>query len=218
MIKLRFEKIETVFDISNENHYLLVIENQKFFRSLLETIFIRNQEEMYLFDEKKNYSLEKDILFLPNLLELNIDNKMNNSYYSLIQEEYLNNDKRDIINNISSLIIELLEQTKMDVSVPIDYDDCISYKNLLSLVKMKVVDNSNDLLERIVLYTKLQKEFYNYKLLIIPFLDSFLSSEEMIRLINDLRLMEVSLMVITNKDNGEFPFAKVIIDKELCEI
>lgn len=115
------------------------------------------------------------------------------------------------------MIVELLELVSVDLSVSIDYEDVIGFKDIIELVKLKIIDSSETYLEKIVTYLKLMKEFNDYKVLVIPFLDAYLNDKELKILSNELFIMDVSLIIINNNNRIIEGFEKYTIDTDLCE-
>ena len=209
---------ETMFDVTEPHNYMLNIEQQKIFRELIEAFQNKDEEKIsYLQNYQKAGKFDKNILFLPSVFEIEFDKKLTRSFYEIIQNRYLNNEKREILNSINSQIVELLELVSVDLSVTIDYEDIIGFKDILELVKLSIVDEAETYLERIVTYLKLLKEFNDYKVLVIPFLDAYLDDEELKTLTNELALMEVSLFILNNSDHSKEGFVKYTIDTDLCE-
>ncbi len=215
---LKISCFETMFDVTEPRNYMLNIEHQKVFRELVDAFQNKDEEKIsYLQNYQKVGKFDKNILFLPSVFEIEFDKKLTRSFYEIIQNRYLNNEKREILNSINSQIVELLELVSVDLSVTIDYEDIIGFKDILELVKLSIVDVSETYLERIITYLKLLKEFNDYKVLVIPFLDAYLDDDEIKTLTNELSLMEVSLFVLNNSDRSKEGFEKYTIDTDLCE-
>lgn len=215
---LKIHYFDNDFDVTSNQNYILNIENPNIFRNIISDFQNKNSENIYYL---KNYQatgkFEKNILYLSDVSMIEFDKKLTQAYYDVIQEQFFNSEKREILNSINCKIMELLNLTSMDTSVALDYSDTIGFKDILTVSKVKITDTSESYLDRIVLYLKLLKDFNDYKILVIPFLDAYLSKEELKILIKELNLLNVSLFIIVNSDRNIDGFYKYTIDNDLCE-
>lgn len=215
---LKIHYFENDFDVTNNQNYILNIENSNIFRNIISDFQNKNSENIYyLKDYQTAGKFEKNILYLSDVSMIEFDKKLTQAYYDVIQEQFFNSEKREILNSINCKIMELLNLTSMDTSVALDYSDTIGFKDILTVSKVKITDTSESYLDRIVLYLKLLKDFNDYKILVIPFLDAYLSKEELKILIKELNLLNVSLFIIVNSDRNIDGFYKYTIDNDLCE-
>lgn len=215
---LKIHYFDNDFDVTSNQNYILNIENPNIFRNIISDFQNKNSENIYYL---KNYQatgkFDKNILYLSDVSMIEFDKKLTQAYYDVIQEQFFNSEKREILNSINCKIMELLNLTSMDTSVALDYSDTIGFKDILTVSKVKITDTSESYLDRIVLYLKLLKDFNDYKILVIPFLDAYLSKEELKILIKELNLLNVSLFIIVNSDRNIDGFYKYTIDNDLCE-
>lgn len=215
---LKIHYFNNDFDVTNNQNYILNIENPNIFRNIISDFQNKNSENIYyLKDYQSAGKFDKNILYLSDVSMIEFDKKLTQAYYDVIQEQFFNSEKRELLNSINCKIMELLNLTSMDTSVALDYSDTIGFKDILTVSKVKIADTAESYLDRIVLYIKLLKDFNDYKILVVPFLDAYLSKEELKILIKELNLLNVSLFIIVNSDRNIDGFYKYTIDNDLCE-
>lgn len=215
---LKIHYFNNDFDVTNNQNYILNIENPNMFRNIISDFQNKNSENIYyLKDYQSAGKFDKNILYLSDVSMIEFDKKLTQAYYDVIQEQFFNSEKRELLNSINCKIMELLNLTSMDTSVALDYSDTIGFKDILTVSKVKIADTAESYLDRIVLYIKLLKDFNDYKILVVPFLDAYLSKEELKILIKELNLLNVSLFIIVNSDRNIEGFYKYTIDNDLCE-
>lgn len=215
---LKIHYFNNDFDVTNNQNYILNIENPYIFRNIISDFQNKNSENIYyLKDYQSAGKFDKNILYSSDVSMIEFDKKLTQAYYDVIQEQFFNSEKREILNSINCKIMELLNLTSMDTNVALDYSDTIGFKDILTVSKVKIADTTESYLDRIVLYLKLLKDFNDYKILVIPFLDAYLSIEELKIFVKELNLLNVSLFIIVNSNRNIDGFHKYTIDNDLCE-
>lgn len=215
---LKIKGIEFSFPLDG-NHYQLTVENPEIMSSLFQDFYELNEERIFLSQDYKLLDLKKNMLFIPSIFDIDINSKkcLSTLYQNLEQTESTV-ERREHIQKINHLISELMEILRTDLCFSIDYEENLKLNDYLSLVQMKVVNSEKDLLERITVYLRIIYQMYPCKLVIFPFLDSFLSVDHLIQLMDEMKLLGMSLIIFNSSQNQNLPQKKILIDYDLCEI
>ena len=215
---LKIKGIEYSFPLDG-NHYQLTIEHPDVMTSLIHDFYESNEECIFLSQDFKLLDLKKNMFFISSIFDIDVNSKkcLTTLYQNLNQTE-ITVERREQIQKINNLITELMEILKTDLSFSIDYDENLELKDYLSLVQMKILYSEKDLLERIVVYLRIIYQMLPCKLVVFPFLDSFLSVDQIIKLMNEMKLLGMSLIILNSYQKKNLPLKNFLIDYDLCEI
>ena len=137
--------------------------------------------------------------------------------YKKISDNIRKEDKQ-IVDEINSKCLDLLEKISFDVSQPIDYDTELDISKILNLYKFCFNVDSSTPVENIITYIKANLEINNYSLVILINLLPLLSTKDIELLSKELSYLNLSIINL-NLVNNTYKNAveSITIDDDLCE-
>lgn len=203
--------------LNNAENYQLTIENVDEFRRILHAFNCELNEKIVLFQEGKIQIIKNQLLYIGDILNFDISGKkFNLELYKNIAKSLSNKNEKHL-NLIKENISEILYEVEEDFD-EIDYSINIEYEDVFKLVDLEVRINENNLLEKLLHHIKIYNYVYNIELIIIPLLNDYFSGEQINVFLQELKLMEISCIIINRKCNEELVTKNVIIDQDLYEI
>ena len=219
MKELRYQKIDYSFQINNNICNYLVIENPKLFTSFLNDLYTLNQEMFFLLDNGKILDIKKNIFIIENILTLDINSKKNISlfYDDLVKS----NQDIEMLKNIELVNLQLskiIYDIKLNSSLEITMKEVINLQDILQMYDVKIDIENSSLLEKIVIYLKLVNIIFKPSVIFIPFLDSFLDDIQLKSLLDEAKILEICLFIVSSSDKKLNNIHKIIVDNDLCVI
>ncbi len=219
MKELRYQKIDYSFQINNSICNYLVIENPKLFTSFLNDLYTLNQEMFFLLDNEKILDIKKNIFIIENILTLDINSKKNISlfYDDLVKS----NQDIEMLKNIELVNMQLskiIYDIKLNSSLEITMKEVINLQDILQMYDVKIDIENTSLLEKIVIYLKLVNIIFKPSVIFIPFLDSFLDDIQLKSLLDEAKILEICLFIVSSSDKKLNNIHKIIVDNDLCVI
>ena len=221
-MKITNPLIESPFITGDTSIPVLVIENKQFFRNLLSDICRQVdgfEGETVLSNNEKQIDFAKNAEIIDSYLTFTINRKnLLTKIVSSLEKEAVSESmyikSAEIINNIEQYMISLCESFACDL----EYSK-ISIPNLLKMAGITIRDEYNSMLERIIDYMELVREFDRDKLFLFVNLKTYFSDEEILPFYETVigHGFNVFLIESTMSDLIEYE-RRTIIDKDLCEI
>lgn len=179
--------------------------------------FIKYLDEESILSENDNLiDINKKVLKIYDPFNIDLkDKKVTTELYKCMKKE-LSMDQKLKILEIESSMIALLEDISLSMDCHIDYSEDVDITKIFSLfqVCLREIEYKN-FLEFILNYIKLNKEFYDYSIVITIRLINILTNEEQKLLEQELELLEIKLI---DFDLNQKTKNDVLIDKEWCVI
>lgn len=219
MKELRYQKIDYSFKIDTSICNYLVIENPKLFTTFFNDLLTFNQETLFLTDKAKILDIKKNIFIIENVLTMDINSKKN---ISLFYDDIVkNNNDIEMLRNVeivNTQLSKIIYDIKLNSALEITIKEVITLLDILQLYDVKIDLESSSLLEKIVIYLKLISIIYKPSVIVMPFLDSFLDDEQITCLLEEAKILEVCLFIVSTDDKKLNNVNKIIVDSDLCVI
>ena len=200
----------------------VVIENQKFFREVIEDI--RRQADKYegdivfsIRDVPQDFSGNVEII--SEFLELDINCKnLIGRVQSLMEKTALDERHYMETQKILSSIEHYVQ--KLSFSCPCDVEcSKLTVANLIKMTGLHFSAVYNTPIEKLVDYMSLVRELEKDKLFIFVNMRSWFTEEEIVLFVNTVMAHKYQILLIDNCEYSKLPSERrVIIDRDLCEI
>lgn len=202
-----------------ESH-LLIIENKRVLYSFLKDMgnSCIYEEFIHVFDENgKKLKCTDYIDFVSSLMDIDINNKKNINALIRLIRRISTDDLKETISKLNDLLKESFNKIKLDIFIEVIEQIDVSEDDFFKLININVVDNDNDLLERLNTYINIVYELRNIKVFVIYGLFSLLEEEQVALLIKNCEYLGVNIIDIENSNIKTKCFSnKQILDKDIC--
>ena len=222
MMEIKHRLIEKKIQFDFETVYYLCIENIQFYRRLtyLCSNGIGNEDTFMLFNNDEQLQADKTIFFIDNPLKIDFDEKKLNL---TIQKDVANSI--DVTENENFLILlnqisEYIESISYDYPLNISYDSEMTLPAFLKAFSLGYSVKTDDYLTTLVEKIKILSSVFKYKVFILLNLCDYLTEEEFLSFVEEMRKLEVYFFVLSShlpiyKIDEEFI---IRIDNDLCEL
>lgn len=218
MTTLKIKDIDYQFDSQFGNVYEIVIENKKILFNICKDI-INNPDERIKIYSSKLIDSKKNIFCIFNLFDIDANNKklLTNTYkdvsFKCRSIEIINS-----IENINSLILNLLEFISYEFDSSITFNNDLSLCDLLALYNLKYEYDNNSFLVSFISYIKANLLINKFYYIFTFNLSDFLSQNDLDILAKELSYLQIVLIDIAGKKSNLTYSKTIIIDEDLCEI
>ena len=222
-MKLTYSDLNFELQLSCESPTILIIENKSLFSKISADLWGQScgtPGDIILSQNNEQLKPEKVSTVIINPFSINYNEKR---ILTAVYKEFC-----DIANDIyfektaelNSKIISLLDSIEKSVDSPVIYDIELDFKNLLKVYNVRIDDQNDNFLDRIVSYIKLLHRICNIQLFIFLNLKSFFTEDQLIALYKETLYENVILLDIEGYDSNYHLTQEnyVIIDKDLCII
>ena len=211
MTYLTINEIETPIEIKDNSIINIKFNNRKLFLEFYYALENKDSEIINLSKNFiKNYNLNKDTIFIKNLLDLDLnDKKILTSLYKIIDKKAADYHEKmeEIKNRISNLLIEL----SLELEGEIEFNDEFPLSKLLSISNFQFSKSENSCLNNLITYIIQFKNITNLHFIFINDGLRYLNENE-IKMIKDFLLKEGISLINFYFDNSK------ILDKECCTL
>lgn len=223
-MKIASQELDKVIIFQENQVNELIIENvglfQRFLWQILQQIEGSCESSIFLTEEDKILSWEKNVEIIINPFQLDINQKkvLNRLYQNMsniVQEKgyYLK------LNELSSEIINLLTEIEFDGDISLNYSMNIEPVQIFKMMDVKIETEGKTLLEKLTGYIKIVSELLLYKLIIFVNIKSYLNEEELSLLYQAAHYEKVHLLLIESCERKTLlKENRIIIDSDMCEI
>ena len=181
----------------------MVVENQHLFAEILNNLMMYDEESIFLSDNYQIINLKKEMFIIENILNFEINNKKYiNQLYNYIDKSNSNQNMAQKLAAVNVLLSEIIADVKLDTNITLDYKEVINLIDILQMFDIKVDLDNTDLIHKLLIYIKFIGLIYNPKVIIIPFLDSFLTPQEILTLIQEVSLLEICIFILSPYDKS----------------
>ncbi len=223
--------IKIKFDLNNEEVYLtsnklntLIVENKEYYRDLIKSLYfeyLQNDNSLFTFYKDDSIlDFDSNISVIFNIFSLDLNNKKNINYlYRIIKKTYYDKLDEDI-NNIKQKALEIIKEISLDLNIELDMNNEIKTEDLFKMFDIKIKDNEEILLKRLINYMFVMQELQKYSIFIIIHLKEYFSDEEILDIIKECAYKDIILFDIEtiNETSNILKENKIIIDKDCCVI
>lgn len=220
-MKLAHPQMENVIELQSDRVSTLVIENRRFFSSMLRDIYRQTEGgsgPLVLSENMIELDMSKYADLTDSFLSFTLNRKpLLNKILSALEKQALSGEMfpqtAEILTGIERYIDELAHGFSCDIDTT-----KLSVSAVLRMAGIYVRDDYDNHLERIIDYMELTREFDRDKLFIFVNMRSYFEDEELELFFETVLAHEYKLLLI---DSHAAPLLKnekrLVIDEDLCE-
>lgn len=215
-----FER-ELVWD-ENSHANELIIENPKYFRDLVKDFYFHNDDGsgISLVEGGKVVKFNDGVDVIINPVKLDFGNKKAViNLLKILVKASLSEDFYLETNNLKTKIVKFLgdvvdsEKFRFEVEA-----DDFSLDQIAKAVNFHVVDDEDDFVELLTDYLEMMRELAKTKLFVFIALRSFLSGDELRRLLKNVLDRQIDILLIEDQTREKIDgFSRMTIDADLCD-
>ncbi len=211
---------QTVFNLDDIN--VLVVEDPKTFTKYCKEVISSIEEDggdFCLFENEKLLKMGKRCVIFSDLLcfemeSKKITNKLLVDLKNLAETEYATQWYK-----LKAEIYQFLSNLNSSSLYPLEYDEENDISALLKVFNVRLLEEENSLLEKLVSYIKVSTRYLGITEYFFVNLKCFLSAEEVLLLYKEAALESAGVFLLENTLRDKLEGEKIlIIDKDLCEI
>lgn len=222
-MKIKLYFFEEFIDLEVGKLYTIIIENRKIlydFEKYLFNEFDGNNDYLLLMDNNKIIDPKKNIYFLSNFYDMDLNNKKN--LLALYKQIKVNNNDelKERFEQLTSNINEFLEFINFESVFDLTFDGNILIDDVLKLGDLRFNNENDDLFNSFISYLEIINNLFNINVFIVEELHKYFSNDDLIKAINELKYYGIILINI-EKDNNFEGFVDEIrnyIDIDYCTI
>jgi CRISPR type II-A-associated protein Csn2 len=172
-----------------------------------------------LYNNDDKLSLPKTSVFFTDFFNINLnDKKILTKLFSYLSD-LVNNKLVVEITQLRSLWLDIFCKLNAESDCQLDYDGGEDLPTLFKAFGVKVADDDESLLNKLVAFINIFSSLVKIKNFFFVNLKCFLNADELLKLYHEAQLNEVNLFLLESFEKDHLKDEKiVIIDKDLCEI
>lgn len=207
----------------DKNLQCLIIENPECF---YETVNKLNKAiggedcGFILTDERqKEFTISKSVDMICDYVALSLnDKKILTPLYKKLQTEYTEYDLEREFVELQGQGMRLLDSIIFRSDFDLIYGDGITISDLFKVFDLRVNDEYNSPIEKIVSYVNVKSSLSNVKLLILVNASCYFNKEELNEIAKHCEYKKIAVLLIESAVKSDLPCEKVrVIDRDLCE-
>lgn len=220
-MKLAHYDFENVFEISPNNINVLVVESEEIFFQYCSELFSQMAGEpgnFCLYEKEEFLRLDKVGTFVWDYFSLQInDKKLISKLYTSLQQVAETHYLREY-QQICTLFAEFFAKLNAESECPISYDTESGLTALFKAFDVKI-EQENTLLEKLLLYVRLQTTFLKTKCFFFVNLKTVLPEQALMSFYHEMQLNDICIFLLENTQKPKLPSETItVIDRDLCEI
>jgi CRISPR-associated protein Csn2 len=222
-MKLVYPGIETHIILEQGKPTFLILENAKLFREVVQDIFNQVngiEGKAVLSDEDEIIPLNKQIDLILDLFSLNCNShkmlsKLQGELAQVAVGEELYKDTSDLLSKLQMYAGTLADNAKY----PLKFNEEMGIVELVKLLNFKFDLQDESILEKIVSYMIVSKEYLKIDTFVFINLQSVITSAELKELFKQIAYEKITILLIESVSRDKImDECRIIIDNDLCEI
>ena len=222
-MKMKLYFFEEFIDLEVGKLYTIIIENRKIlydFEKYLFNEFEGNSDYLLLIDNNKIIDLKKNIYFLSNFYDMDLNNKKNLlTLYKQIKVNH-NDELKERFEQLTSNINEFLKFMNFESGFDLTFDSNILMDDVFKLGDLRFNNEKDSLFNTLISYLEMINNLFNIEVFIVEELHKYFSNDELIKAINELKYHGIILINIEKDNNFEGIVDEIrnYIDIDYCTI
>lgn len=222
-MKLVYPGIETHIILEQGKPTFLILENAKLFREVVQDIFNQVngiEGKAVLSDEDEIIPLNKQIDLILDLFSLNCNShkmlsKLQGELAQIAVGEELYKDTSDILSKLQMYAGALADNAKY----PLKFNEEMGIVELVKMLNFKFDLQEESILEKVVSYMIVSKEYLKIDTFVFINLQSVITSAELKELFKQIAYEKITILLIESVSRDKIMDEyRIIIDNDLCEI
>lgn len=206
---------ESSYTTLSVNHPPLLYE---YIQDILGQIDGNDEGNFRLCFDGKELKFSTSVSMISNINKIEFNSRIINAFIIKELTDYISFNNVDDFLLIEKTISSLIEGFIVDSGLDLDYDDCIKSQNIAKMLSLKINEEHNSLVEKVLSYLSLVVKLSTIKVFIILFAKEFLTSDDITSIYNFCIDNNVRLLLIEGNDQyllGDQE-KRIIIDEDLC--
>lgn len=220
-MELRIKNIKRVFSHEAGAIFDISIESEKFFYCTYKSLWRHDDEQIFVSENCKELKLEKEVLVLDSLMELNPNSKASlSAIYKRAPIAYSNDERKKLIQEINEAISRLLFDISEDFSQSMSFDDTIDISKIMQIASFKYEqEDSASFFDAFRTFIKASIDACSYHYVVTRDLFSFMDEKDILNLKSELQAMGLTLLnFASHHAHKEMSnIERITIDSSLCE-
>ena len=222
-MKIKLYFFEEFIDLEVGKLYTITIENRKIlhdFEKYLFNEFEGNSDYLLLMNNNKIIDHKKNIYFLSNFYDMDLNNKKNLlALYKQIKVNH-NDELKERFEQLTSNINEFLEFMNFESGFDLTFDSNILMDDVFKLGDLRFNNENDSLFNTLISYLEIINNLFNIEVFIVEELHKYFSNDELIKAINELKYHGIILINIEKDNNFEGIVDEIrnYIDIDYCTI
>lgn len=221
-MKVLHSILQEGFGLTEDKANVIVVENKCFFQALVrEFLTLEEYGESEITFFEKYDEVTKGVNVISDVFNLDVNKTKNlTKLYSNIKRDYITSEKYSKYLELSVQVNEFLNDIIKKYEYSLEYNSNIDVATILKMCNVKFVFEDKSIVEQIIDYIRIMKEFMDIKVFVFINLKSILSYDEIEELYKQIELDKINVLYIETQDYKVFQDKenKIIIDNDLCVI
>ena len=222
-MKIKLYFFEEFIDLEVGKLYTIIIENRKIlhdFEKYLFNEFEGNSDYLLLMDNNKIIDHKKNIYFLSNFYDMDLNNKKNLlALYKQIKVNH-NDELKEMFEQLTSNIIDFFEFINFESEFDLTFDSNILIDDVLKLGDLRFNNENDSLFNSFISYLEIINNLFNINVFVVEELHKYFSNDDLIKAMNELKYHGIILINIEKDNNFEGIVDEIrnYIDIDYCTI
>ena len=222
-MKIKFYFFEEFIDLEVGKLYTIIIENRKIlhdFEKYLFNEFEGNNDYLLLMDNNKIIDHKKNIYFLSNFYDMDLNNKKNLlALYKQIKVNH-NDELKERFEQLTSNINDFFEFINFESEFDLTFDSNILIDDVLKLGDLRFNNENDSLFNSFISYLEIINSLFNINVFVVEELHKYFSNDDLFKAINELKYHGIILLNIEKDNNFEGIVDEIrnYIDIDYCTI
>ena len=222
-MKIKFYFFEEFIDLEVGKLYTITIENRKIlhdFEKYLFNEFEGNNDYLLLMDNNKIIDHKKNIYFLSNFYDMDLNNKKNLlALYKQIKVNH-NDELKERFEQLTSNINDFFEFINFESEFDLTFDSNILIDDVLKLGDLRFNNENDSLFNSFISYLEIINSLFNINVFVVEELHKYFSNDDLFKAINELKYHGIILLNIEKDNNFEGIVDEIrnYIDIDYCTI
>lgn len=223
MKTITFKYVELHYVLDSLPRITLIIENKKLFCSFMQYCnlgFLGNEDYIKVFEEPELLSNDKNICYIANIFDLNLNTKKNvNALYKILKHKYYE-ELKDKIHSLKENISSIVTSISMDFDIELSLSGDIQEDDLFKMMNLQFLDKDLSLMEKLIKYIFVINELQKSSVFIINHLYDYFDKSEIETIYHELEYRGITLINVENRENNVKieNEIKIIIDNDMFAI
>lgn len=221
-MKLTFSEYQLMMDLKENQTMVLVLEDPAMFSAFIEICYLQCSGAsggIVLSERDSILSLSKTALIISDYFLLDINNRqIQGRLFQQMKEA--GNEWMMGKEEFTGYGVNLLENILSDMGFDqVAYDLELDWTDIFKLFRVRVEEDYNTLLEKLISYLRICAELLRIRLLLFVNLKSYLSGEELEELYRMAGYLKIQLLLVESHEREMLPAEQYyIIDSDKCLI
>ena len=222
-MKIKLYFFEEFIDLEVGKLYTIIIENRKIlhdFEKYLFNEFEGNNDYLLLMDNNKIIDHKKNIYFLSNFYDMDLNNKKNLlALYKQIKVNH-NDELKERFEQLTSNINDFFEFINFESEFDLTFDSNILIDDVLKLGDLRFNNENDSLFNSFISYLEIINNLFNINVFVVEELHKYFSNDDLIKAMNELKYHGIILINIEKDNNFEGIVDEIrnYIDIDYCTI